>query len=466
MKFPPTAPALPALALALLATACSPPATWHSTHAEPPAPHLREGAPRPGTDPAPPDPTTGEAVSLQGLLTFADAHSPILAVARSSRSRAEAARVAASLLAPSDPQLTVSVGPRLAPRGTGVEVEVSLYQSIFLAGERRLAITAADAVAELTDAEIEQLRWAVHCDVHAAYHRAIVERERALLAARVVAFQREVLRAVERRTAAGETGALPLRLTLAEVAQAEQALLQSEQAHRAARIRLAQLAGWPVAHPPDPEGKLDSPAEPPPVERLLAIARERLPLLRTRDAAVREAEARVALAEREAWPKPALGVQVRREGNPGPEGEAYIVLGSAQLTIPTFQRNQAERAKAGADAHVARTERDAARTLLEADVAEAHSRVTAAARRVKSYGTEVTPRLEENLTLLRRAFELGEIDLLELSMGRERFLRIQGDALTAWLDHFLALADLERVVGAEIPWDNHLPAGPAERGSR
>ena len=34
-------------------------------------------------------------------------------------------------------------------------------------------------------------------------------------------------------------------------------------------------------------------------------------------------------------------------------------------------------------------------------------------------------RFDANLNLLRRSFELGEIDLLELSIGRERFLRIQ-----------------------------------------
>ncbi len=191
------------------------------------------------------------------------------------------------------------------------------------------------------------------------------------------------------------------------------------------------------------------------MDRLLATAKDQLPLLKAREAAVREAEARVALADREVWPKPAVGVQVRREGNPGPEGESYIVLGSVQLTIPTFQRNQGERARAGADAVVARSEREAAVTLLGADVAEARSRVDAAARRVKSYGADVVPEFEANLALLRRAFELGEIDLLELSIGRERFLRIQNDALGAWLDYFVAVADLERVVGSDLLPDQH-----------
>ena len=56
---------------------------------------------------------------------------------------------------------------------------------------------------------------------------------------------------------------------------------------------------------------------------------------------------------------------------------------------------------------------------------------------------------------LRRSFELGEIDILALSTGRERFLRIQSDALGAQQDYFVALAGLERVVGVDLWRDDH-----------
>jgi outer membrane protein TolC len=81
--------------------------------------------------------------------------------------------------------------------------------------------------------------------------------------------------------------------------------------------------------------------------------------------------------------------------------------------------------------------------------------VAAAAQRTRAYGTEILPRFEENLTLLRRTFELGEIDILALSTGRERFLRIQSDALSSQLDYFVALAGLERVVGVDLWRDDH-----------
>jgi len=428
---------------------------------EAPPPHLRSPAdpadPRGHADhtDAVPDPGAGDRVSLGGILAFADQRSPLLAVARSTRSRAEAARVAASTLLPSNPELTVAVGPRFGRGGHGTDVDVTLVQELELAGERGTRKRAAESLRELTDAEIEQIRWTVHCDVHAAFHRALVEQDRARLAERVVEFQREVLRVVERQIAAGETAPLTLRLAQAEVAQAEQVLVGARQAFLAWRIRLAQLAGWPVASPPMPAGTVDAPRDPPPLERLNAVARERLPSLRASAARVREARARVAAADREAWPRPSVGVQYQREGSPANEGSYDIVMGIVSLPIPSFQSNQGPRAEARAEATVAAARLAAERQLLDGQIAEARSEVVAAAARTRAYGSEILPRFEENLTLLRRSFELGEIDLLALSTGRERFMRIQSDALLAQQDYFVALAGLERVVGVDLWTDDH-----------
>ena len=140
---------------------------------------------------------TGE-VSLAQVLTWADRHSPLLLVARSTRSRAEAARVGAAILQQANPEVSVAVGPRFGIFGIGVDVEANVSQQLQIAGERGLRLDAARRLRELTDAEIEQIRWAVHGEVHAGFHRVLVARERVRLAEQVVAFQAEVLRVVER----------------------------------------------------------------------------------------------------------------------------------------------------------------------------------------------------------------------------------------------------------------------------
>lgn len=451
------------VALALLATSQSAAAAPPKRAAEPAPPHLRsppdvagdagvvevEGFPVP----------LGEDVGLDQILTFADAHSPVLGVARSTRSRAEAARAAASPLLPANPQVSVAVGPRLGLSGTGVDVEASLSQQIQIGGERGVRREAAEKFSQMTDAEIEQVRWMVHTDVHAAFHRALVERERLRLTERVVVFQQEVLRVVQRQIAAGETAPLSLRLAQAEVAQAVQSAAAARQGYIASRIRLAQLSGWPVDRPPTPSGTVDPPHEPPELAQLIKTAKEKLPRLKSAAAAIVEAEARLEVANREIWPKPSLAIQYRHEGNPSTEGPYDIVLGALSFPIPSFDVNQGERAQARADIAVARAELDSANSLLGGQIAELRSEVVAAAQRSQAYGTEILPKFEENLTLLRRSFELGEIDILALSIGRERFLRIQSDALGAQLDYFVAIAGLERVVGIDLWGDDHHEEG-------
>lgn len=450
--------------VASLVAACahqSPRSTGASTYREAPPPHLRGASAETSvvaqaahTDP-PADPNVNEGVSLGGMLAFADLHSPILSVARSTRSRAEAVRVAASQLLPSNPEFTVAVGPRFGISGTGVDMAMSLMQEIQIGGERGMRMEAADRGAELTDAEIEQLRWFVHCDVHAAFHRSLVEQERVRLAERVVTFQEEVLRVVERQISAGETAPLTLRLAQAEVAQAQQVLVATRQTFLSSRIRLGLLAGWPSANPPMPGGVVDTPREPPPLDRLTTVARENLPSLRVGSARIRAAQAQAEAADRAVWARPSVGVQYQREGNPTDEGPYNTVMGVVSVPIPSFQTNQGPRASARADVTVATAELDAMHLLLDGQIAEARSEVSAAAQRSSAYGTEIIPRFEENLTLLRRSFELGEIDILSLSAGRERFLRIQSDALNAQQDFFVALAGLERVVGVDLWHDDH-----------
>lgn len=463
------------LLLALLANACaSAPALGGGTRvAKPASPVTASPVAEPATlalppTTAPPSTTAAQPltvttpvspadanVSLEHILTYADEHSPVLAVARSTRSRAEAARSAAAILLPTNPELTVAAGPRMGLFGTGTDVDVSLTQQVQIAGQRGARIYAADRLGDLTEAEIQQIRWSVHCDVHAMFHKALVDQERARLAEQVVTFQKEVFSVVQRQIAAGETAPLTLRLAEAEVAQAEQSLVGAQQAFLVSRIRLAQLSGWPLNAPPLPRGGVDSLHDVPSAEHLAVVASEQLPSLRTGAARIREAEAREAVAERDAWPRPSLGVQYRREGNPSTEGPYNIFMGVLSLPIPVFQVNQGERARTRADVLVAQAELSASRRLLDGQIAEAHSEVVAAAARTNAYGSQILPRFQENLTLLRRSFELGEIDILALSTGRERFLRIQSDALLAQQDYFVALAGLERVVGVDLWRDDH-----------
>lgn len=397
----------------------------------------------------PADNDGGRPIGLDQMLEHADQNAPAVLVARSRRARGTAEVEAASPWLPENPQVFAATGPRIVDGAAAVDISASLSQQFLVAGERGLRIQAAEGLVEQLDAEIEDVRWTVHAEVHAAFHRALVERSRLALAEEVLTYEEGLVTVVERRVAVGDVAPFTKRLAEVEVAQAKQAAIAARQRYRSARLQLAQLAGWPIADLPSPTGALDVPRTPDALDRLVAAAEQKLPALRALDAAARAAAVQVAAADRALFPQPVLGVQWTQEGHPI-EGANQIILGTLSVPIPSFQLNQGERARARADQQIAQAEIDALRRQLQGNVALARSEVVAAAERVSSYGTEILPRFSENLMMLRRAFELGEIDLLDLSVGRERLLRAQSDALDAHLDYFVAVAALERAVGTEV----------------
>lgn len=425
-------------------------ATWlavGTASAQPPA----APAPAPGAHvPAVPlpDPAAGRAVSLREMLAHADRHAPAVHVARRRLGLGDAAMAAATPLFASNPELAAGAGPRFGPGGRGTEIEFSAQQTVEIAGERRLRMAAAARTTERLRAELEQVRWDVHRDVHAAFHEALVARARADVAARLLAFQERLLEIARQRLQAGDTSPLPVRLAEGETAQARVAGIAAQQAYEAARLRLAEVAGWPAAHPPAPAGTLDRPRPAPPRGELDALAQRHQPALHTLQAARAEAEARAALAAREAWPRPTIGIAVQREDMDGAAETA--VIGTLAIPLPLWQRNQGERAAARATLGIAAAQVAAFQQQLDTRLTRAARAVDAAARRMAVYGQEILPRFEDNLRMLERAYELGEIDVLQVSVARERFLRIQSDALDAHADYFAAVAELEAVVGTDL----------------
>lgn len=399
-----------------------------------------------------PDPAQGGPVSLARMLAFADRHAPRLQVARERMRLGDAAIAGADPLLPDNPNVAVAVGPGMNSDQNHVDFQASVSQRIEVAGERGLRLEAAERTRERLRAELDEARWETHRDVHATFHRALVARERLEAAERLLAFQERLLEIAQARLRAGDVSALQVRLAEGELSQSRVARIAAAQAYSRVKLQLGALAGWPAGNPPEPAGELDEPRDPPSARALIESARTHQPRLRTLQAARDEAEARSRSADRDAWPEPSIGIQVNRENyvqNP-PETQ---VLGVLSVPIPLFQRNQGARATAQAEAHIANAEQEAFGLQLLTLIEQNRTAVAAAAAQLRTYGGEILPTFEENLRLLQRAFELGEIDILQVSVAREQFLRIQTNALDAYVDYFQAVADLETTIGADL-WPN------------
>lgn len=404
----------------------------------------------------------GEPVPLTRLLSHAERSAPAIVVALAEVELADEDFGAAEPLLPSNPTLQVAAGPRFGDNGaTDLNLRLILQQPIEIGGQRPLRFDVARAARDSREHQLERVRWEVRRQIRAGYRTALFARRRAVLARQLEAFQRRLIAVARRRLETGDVTPLTLRLAEAEAAQAEQRAIAAVQAYLDACLVLAEISGWNARRPPEPVDLPESGPSLPSLARLLEMASEHHPLLEVQRAAAREATARVALTERDAWPNPSLGALYVYEGAPNGGSPEHVLMGLLTIPIPSFQLNQRERAGAEAQLEVALAREHAVGTVLEAQLRRLRTAAEAAARRVQAYRDVVLPRFEENLRLLERAFELGEIDFLRLSVAQERLLTVQQDALDARADYQIALADLEAYVGTELTGSRSpVPAQP------
>ncbi|HWB77038.1 MAG TPA: TolC family protein [Nannocystaceae bacterium] len=396
-------------------------------------------------------------VRLDELLAYADGRAPLVARARSQVSFGAAEITAARPLVIANPTIGTAVGARMNRMGTAFEVQITASQQLEIAGERRMRLHAAGAYDVSVRRKLDQSRFETRIHVRAQFALAVLARERAEMATAIRDFTATTVRHTQAQVDAGEIS--PLRARMAEVAlaQATQNRREAERAYRAACRDLATQAGWPVDVPLEPIGELRAPMPAGSAQAYVDDVLADHPELAALDAALDSARARARAERREAWPEPTLGGYVAREHPPGTPFADFVALATISVPLPLWRRNQGDRARADAAVRVAETDLAMRRYELTQRVHRMVDAVDTSAQRVEGYARDVLPRFQENLDLLQRAFELGEIDIVGVSVGRQAFLDAQRSALDTWEDYITALREVELALGRDLGWS---PGGP------
>jgi cobalt-zinc-cadmium efflux system outer membrane protein len=393
------------------------------------------------------DPRTAGPMSLRQLWAYADVHAPALLVAKEKEGLGDAEVEGAERLLPHNPEVSVSAGGRTDASTTRLGLGAELEQRFEIAGQRGTRIEAAERVREAARGESDAVRWELRAEVRARYYEVLSRRAQLAAAESLVTFAEAIETVMAKRIKAGEESPLAALVAGAEIAQARQALILAKSALRTSELGLAETVGWPVTHPLRVKGALPEPRPALSVAVLTERALGRHPSRRWLELSVKAAEARVEAADRQAFPDPALAVSYSYE--PEEAGTTHVWLGTLRLPLPLWERNQVERARTRAELGIARTESLVFEQRLRARIAAAVARVNAAAERSQIYGVDILPALKVNLEKLRHAFDMGEIDVLELSQIRGRLLATNSDALGAITDYYAALAELEALTGAD-----------------
>ncbi len=365
-------------------------------------------------------PAAEPELRLDQALARAWSQQPQARALAAQREAAEAdGRVARALL-PEAPRLELD--PRLDLRGPerGLrELELGLVLPLWRRGEQAAGRDLAEARRQTVEREAEAARLALAGSLRMRWWARLLAELEAELAQAQLALAQRLVEDVDRRVQAGELARADAHQARMAEAAARAAAARAAGAVQIARQQLAALLGADAGQPLKAEPEAAPPADAAPT----GVDGTAHPALRLLAQQLEAAERQLALQARQGQGTPELRLLALRER--GASGEASRSALRLGLSLPLGESPQqdARRAQARAEVESLRAQWDRRRSELAAEQAEAHARVQALAAE-QAAAEQRAALAEETAGFLRRAFELGELDLPSR-------LRIEAEAASA-----------------------------------
>ncbi len=128
-----------------------------------------------------------------------------------------------------------------------------------------------------------------------------------------------------------------------------------------------------------------------------------------------------------------------------------IVGPSIQATLPIWDQNQAQIAKAGYVVQQRRKEYESLLDAVASDIQESAAIARVAGQQVRFYDDEILPQADSNVRVSERAYEAGEQGVLVLLEAQQFLVNQRREYVNFWRDYAVAYAALERAVGGRMP---------------
>jgi cobalt-zinc-cadmium efflux system outer membrane protein len=377
-------------------------------------------------------------LTLEDALTRAVEANRTIAAARTARA-IDVAGIQAAGQRP-NPEITVE-GERETPHwsfGGALPVEIS--------GKRQRRIDVAQATLAVTEAETARITSDVRVDVRRAYYQAVAASRRVDIARELESIATRARDAAQDRFqtgAAPRLDALQAQLALSEV-QNEASLAQGELS--AARVDLNAL----LAYPPDAAPALVDPLEAgplPTVDQAAQVAVQRNAELQVLARTIDEDRARVQLTRAMRRPDPSVSGTLTYDSPP--EFMYGWRLGVA-VALPIFTTGRADVAVAEATLNRAIADRDARIAQITGAVSSAVARAAAGRQAILRYQNEILPASLQVEQMADESYRAGQTGLPALLQTVQAARELRLRALQAGLDYQVALAELERAMGAPL----------------
>jgi cobalt-zinc-cadmium efflux system outer membrane protein len=260
--------------------------------------------------------------------------------------------------------------------------------------------------------------------------------------------------ATQRAVDAGGRPLVEVKRVRLDLLTSQQDLREAESALAIAKAKLrAQFGCTDRDADFDVDGNLDAPmtAQPLPVEEALALAQQNRPDIQSLRTQVSKAEADVVVERRKAFPQvtPQLGYTRQDQAQLGfPDADAWY----AQLTatVPLFDRNQGNRAKAQSVATENCYNLQSALVDLRAEIVAAVQNLGTAYQKATSVGGEQVKLAAEVRDSIVKAYDAGGRPLIDVLDAERSYRETYRLYISSRADYWRAVYKYNSAIGKQI----------------
>lgn len=328
------------------------------------------------------------------------------------------------------------------PGDTG-ETNVGLTKSFQLGGQRGHRKRLAQSNISKVNAEIADAERKLHLAVKLAFYELLLIQEKQRLAKEIVQLSEQVLEIATIQFEAGEISVTEVNLAKITRQGALRAQMALENQRESAQVELNSLMGTPIERQLIASGELKSKPVRLNLDALKAYALANRADLKAFQLEAQANQNELALAKAKNVPELGVSLITRRTS------EETLFGGRFSIPLPFFDRNRDGIGAAKAQQHVLQAEISNQERQISREVVGAYMKVLATQKMLSFYEGGILDLLDENLELVRTAYELGEAELLEVILTQNEFISTKNAHLDALATYTQTLAELSAAVGRE-----------------
>lgn len=326
-----------------------------------------------------------------------------------------------------------------------LETTVGVSQEIPLAGKRAKRVRIAEYETVISRLELQAKILALTSDVKKRFLRVHSLEQGLLLESKNIALLQDVQNVIARKIALGDISPLDEIKATVELALAKVALARAERELGMARIELSSSWGSRDVHFDQLEF-VDLIIRPLPKEADLWQAVQSHPEMEINRIQVERLKALLALAKADAIPDLEVegGVKYLNES----DDRAYFL--GFSMPIPVFDRNKGSIREASENIQVGKKELDGSSVRMRTELAVLLERLQVIDAELDTTETTIIPAAKEIYEALKKAYQAGEKDYLELLDSQRTLLEVRRGNLLLKIEYHELIADLEAIVGKDL----------------